>query len=179
MKISLRQQLVAAIFAAIISILSQITLPLGLIPLSLQTFIIGVTATLLGRKVGSWAVLIYFLLGMIGLPVFAAGGSGIASLLGPTGGYLIGFIFTPWVIGSLIKILGDHYTGVITANLAGFLVTLAFGSLWLKFAAQLSWTAAFSSGFLAFLLPELIKAVASGWISVLLMRHLPQKFLSV
>jgi len=178
MKLSLREQLTAAIFAGIISIFSQIIIPLGIVPLSLQTFIVGVTASLLGRKVGTWSVVVYFLLGLIGLPVFAGGSSGLAALLGPTGGYLIGFLFTPWAISSLIKLLGENYPGVITANLTGFLVTLAFGSLWLKFAADLTWTAAFSTGFIGFLVPEVIKAVASGWVSLLLIRHIPERFLS-
>lgn len=177
MKLSLREQLIAAIFAGIISIISQITIPLGLVPLSLQTFIVGLTVTLLGRKVGTWAIIIYLLLGLIGLPVYAGGGSGIASLLGPTGGYLVGFLFTGLVLGTLLEKVPTTLFWIVLANLIGFIVTLLFGSVWLKFAADMTWSAALLSGFVGFLLPEVIKAVFSGIIGLVLLQRLPQKFL--
>lgn len=176
MKLTLHEQLMAATFAGIIAIFSQIIIPIGVVPWSLQTFIVGLSVTLLGRKVGTWAVLIYFLLGLIGLPVFAGGASGVAALFGPTGGYLIGFIFTSFIIGTIIKYTGYTYFGTISANLIGFLVALFFGTIWLKFAAGMNWPAAFATGFLGFLFPEIIKAICSGWFSVLLIRRLPQKF---
>ncbi|MEG3033286.1 MAG: biotin transporter BioY, partial [Enterococcus sp.] len=89
MRITLREQLLAAIFAGIISILSQVTIPFGLIPLTLQTFIIGLTVTILGTKTGTWAITIYLILGLIGIPVFAGGSAGFGVLFGPTGGFLI------------------------------------------------------------------------------------------
>lgn len=179
MKLTLREQLLAAIFAGIIAVLSQITIPLGLVPLSLQTFIVGLTVTLLGRKTGTWAIVIYLLLGLIGLPVYAGAGSGIGALLGPTGGYLIGFLFTGLVLGTLLEKVPTTYFWVIFANLIGFVVTLLFGSIWLKYAADLTWVAAFTGGFASFLLPEIIKAVASGLLGVFLLRRLPKKLFLV
>lgn len=178
MKLTLREQLMAATFAGIIAAFSQIIIPVGVVPWSLQTFIVGLSVTLLGRKVGTWAVLIYFLLGLIGLPVFAGGASGMAALFGPTGGYLIGFIFTSLVIGTIIKYTNYTYFWTISANLVGFLIALCFGTIWLKFAADMTWSASFATGFLGFLFPEVIKATCSGWLSVLLIRRLPQNFFS-
>ena len=86
MKLTLREQLIAAIFAGIIGIFSQIIIPLGIIPLSLQTFIVGLTVTLLGRKIGTWSIICYLLLGLMGIPVFAGAKAGFGALLGPTGG---------------------------------------------------------------------------------------------
>ncbi len=177
MKLSLREQVIAAIFAGIIAAFSQIIIPLGVVPLSLQTFIVGLTVTLLGRKTGTWAIIIYLLLGLIGLPVYAGAGSGIGSVLGPTGGYLVGFIFTGLILGTLLKKGPTTYVWVITANLIGFIVTLFFGSIWLKYAADLTWSAAIAGGFISFLIPEIIKAIASGTLGVLLLRRLPEKFL--
>lgn len=179
MKLSLREQVTAAIFAGIIAVFSQIIIPLGIVPLSLQTFIVGLTVTLLGRKTGTWAIVIYLLLGLIGLPVYAGAGSGLGALLGPTGGYLIGFLFTGLVLGTILKKFPATYFWVILANLIGFIVTLLFGSIWLKYAADLTWPAAISGGFISFLLPEIIKAVASGTLGVLLLHRLPEKFLQV
>lgn len=178
MKLTIHEQLMAASFAGIIAIFSQIIIPVGVVPWSLQTFIIGLSVTLLGRKVGTWSVLIYFLLGLIGLPVFAGGASGIAALFGPTGGYLIGFIFTSLIIGTILKNKEYTFFWTISANLIGFLVALCFGTIWLKFVADMTWSAAFATGFLGFLFPEIIKSICSGWFSVLLIHRLPQKFFS-
>ncbi|MCD5002183.1 biotin transporter BioY [Enterococcus saccharolyticus] len=178
MKLSLREQLTAAIFAGVIAVFSQIIIPLGPVPLSLQTFIVGLTVTLLGRKTGTWAIIIYLLLGLIGLPVYAGAGSGIGAVLGPTGGYLVGFLFTGLLLGTLLKKVPLTFFWVILANLISFIVTLLFGSIWLKIANDLTWTAAMLGGFLHFLLPEIIKAIAAGTIGVLLLRRLPEKFLN-
>ncbi|GMA45199.1 hypothetical protein GCM10025853_26560 [Tetragenococcus halophilus subsp. halophilus DSM 20339] len=117
MKLTLHQQLMAATFAGIIAIFSQIIIPVGVVPWSLQTFIIGLSVTLLGRRVGTWSVLIYFLLGLIGLPVFAGGASGVAALFGPTGGYLIGFIFTSLIIGTIMKYRKYNFFGQLSPTL--------------------------------------------------------------
>ena len=86
MKLPLREQIYAAFFAIIIAGLSQLTIPLGLIPLTGQTFAVGLAVTFLGMRTGTMSILIYLLLGLIGLPVFAGGASGIGVVLGPTGG---------------------------------------------------------------------------------------------
>ena len=98
-KASLRSLILAAEFAVIIAVLSQFTIPLGIVPLTGQTFAIGLTATVLGKRTGTYAILIYFLLGLIGLPVYAGMSSGFGVLFGPTGGYLIGFIFNGLLTG--------------------------------------------------------------------------------
>src|SRR5699024_5062047 len=97
------------LFAALIAVASQIVIPLGLVPFSLQTLMIGLTASLLGRRVGTWSIIIYLLLGLIGLPVFAGGASGFGVLFGPTGGYLIGFIFASLLIGTLQSRSSTNY----------------------------------------------------------------------
>lgn len=178
MQLPLQEQIKAAIFAAMIAILAQIVIPLGVVPISLQTFAVGLTVTILGRKTGFWALLIYLLLGLIGLPVFAGGKSGIGVLFGPTGGYLIGFLVAAFVIGTLIQHLPFNYFGVTLANLVGFILSLFFGTVWLKFAAGLPWPAAITGGFLSFVFPEIIKAIAAGVLGVLILRHLPKRFIS-
>ena len=79
-KASLRSLILAAEFAVIIAVLSQFTIPLGIVPLTGQTFAIGLTATVLGKRTGTYAILIYFLLGLIGLPVYAGMSSGFGVL---------------------------------------------------------------------------------------------------
>ena len=176
MRLSLREQLMAAMFAGLIAVAAQIVIPLGFVPLSLQTMMIGLTATLLGRKVGTWALTIYLLLGLIGLPVFAGASSGLGVLFGPTGGYLIGFIFTSLFIGTLLSHSSWAYYQVILINFFGFLLSLIIGTIWLKFAADLTFTQAFASGFSPFILPEAIKAGFVGTLAIALKKRLPKEF---
>lgn len=175
----LQQQLIAAIFAAIIAVVAQITIPLPIVPLTLQTFIVGLTATILGRKVGTWAIVIYLVLGAIGLPVFAGGSAGIGALFGPTGGYLWGFIVCGLTIGSLIQLKPNHLPWAILANMIGFVLTLIIGSIWLKFATGMPISQALMVGGVNFLLPDLIKATCAGILGVIISQRLPKKFLQL
>lgn len=172
MKLSSREIVLAGIFAAVIGILSQFTIPLGPIPLTLQTFAVGFVVTILGKKTGTISVAIYLLMGMIGLPVLAGGSAGIASYFGPTGGFLIGFLFQAYFTGLILEKVTFNYFWSLTANLVGAFITLFFGSLWLKFGSSLPWNAAFSAGILPFILPGIIKAIAAGYLGVLLGKRL-------
>lgn len=172
LKLSTRELVLAGLFAAIISILSQFTIPLGTIPLTLQTFAVGFAVTLLGKKTGTIAVLIYLLLGLIGLPVFAGGNAGFAVLFGPTGGFLIGFIFSAFTTGWILEKTHLNFFNAILANLVGTFITLLFGAAWLKVSGSMTWTGAFAAGLIPFILPSIIKAFAVGYLAVLIGRRL-------
>ncbi|MCI1977771.1 MAG: biotin transporter BioY, partial [Liquorilactobacillus nagelii] len=77
---------------AVMIICSQLTIPLPLIPITLQTFAVGIIASLLPLVDGFQVILIYILMGAVGLPVYAGFSSGVAVFLGPTGGYLVSFV---------------------------------------------------------------------------------------
>ena len=179
MKISLKEQLLAAIFAAVIAVFSQITIPIGLVPFSLQTFIVGLIVALLNRKIGTIAIFIYILLGLIGFPVFAGGGSGIAALIGPTGGFLIGFLPMAWLIGTLLKKVPFTFFWTIAIELSGFLLVLLFGTFWLKLIGQLTWPQSFANGFYPFVLIECLKAISCGLIVIPIKNRLPQRILTM
>lgn len=164
----LKQLIINAQFAIIIAIIAQFTLPFGLVPLTGQTFAIGIVATILSPLNSVIAILIYLLMGIIGLPVFAGFSSGIAILFGPTGGYLVGFIFNGLVTGYLLQKTKHTTFWAIIANCAGALVTLLFGMAWLKVTANLTWSAALSGGLVAFIIPGIIKAVAAAMVGLLI-----------
>lgn len=168
---SLKEIVLTAEFSAIIAVLSQLTLPLGLVPLTGQTFAIGLTATFLKKKTSTLAVLIYLLLGLLGFPVFSGMKGGLGVLFSPTGGYLIGFIFQTWLIDELIEKLGTHYPRVLFSNILGSLVALLFGTFWLKFSCDISLKTAFLSGFLPFLFPELLKGSTAAYLGILLRKR--------
>lgn len=92
-----------ALFAAMISVLAQIVIPLPLIPMTGQTFAIGLAGTILGSRHGLSATVLYVLMGCIGIPVFAQMTGGLGILFGPTGGFIIGFIPATWLIGYYLE----------------------------------------------------------------------------
>ena len=99
MKLKTRDMTVIAVMAALICLAGPMTIPLGLIPLSLATFAIYLSAAVLGAKRGAMATGIYLLLGIAGLPVFSGFSGGIQKLAGPTGGFLAGYLPCAWIAG--------------------------------------------------------------------------------
>ena len=174
MKSSVFPMILTSLCAAIIAVLAQIIIPLPLIPITGQTLAIGLVVTILGLKHGTYAVLLYILLGAIGLPVFQSFTGGLGILFGPTGGYIIGFIPTAIVIGFYLKKTRLTFTHALVANILGMLVTLAFGAVWLKYLAELSWTAALLSGIIPFLIVGVIKSILAAWVGVIVRQRLEQ-----
>lgn len=161
-----------SLFAAIIGVFSQITIPLPLIPITGQTLAIGLAATILGSRYGTTSVLLYIAIGAIGIPVFAQFSAGFGVIVGPTGGFLMGFIPTVFIIGYYLEKTAFTIGHAFIANIIGMIVTLIFGMLWLKISAELPWKAAFMSGFLPFIPVGLIKAYLAASIGILIRRRL-------
>ena len=116
-----------ALFTAILAILSQISFMLpGGIPVTLQTFGIVLIGTILGKKSGFLSVFLYLLIGMIGIPVFANFGGGIDALVGPTGGYLFGFL--PMVFLTGLGSRKSYHIGIFFSIL-GLLICHVMGLL--------------------------------------------------
>lgn len=169
---SLKMWIISALFASIIAIFAQITLPLPLVPITGQTLAIGLTVTILGMRYGTLSILLYILLGTIGLPVFSLMTGGIGILLGPTGGYIIGFLPTALVMGYYLERYGFTKKHAIIANVLGMLITLAIGTIWLKFGSQLTWSAAIIGGTLPFLLVGILKAVVAALAGIVIRERL-------
>ncbi|MBM7599354.1 biotin transport system substrate-specific component [Virgibacillus halotolerans] len=164
--IKLRMMIVTALFAAIIGVLAQITIPLPLVPITGQTLALGLAATILGSKYGALSVLLYIAIGSVGVPVFAQLTAGLGILFGPTGGFIFGFIPAAFLIGYYLEKTSFTIKNAVIANVIGMLIALTFGTTWLKFFASLSWTAAFASGFAPFVIVGLIKAALAAWVGV-------------
>jgi len=169
---NLKMLIVTALFAAIIGIMAQITIPLPLVPITGQTLAIGLAATILGKRYGTLSILVYILLGVAGVPVFSMMESGLGVVFGPTGGYIIGFIPAAYLIGLYIERFGFTLAHAITANIIGMIITLTVGSVWLKFIADLSWTAALAGGVTPFILVGIIKALLAASVGILVRKRL-------
>lgn len=163
---------VTAFGAAIIAVMAQIIIPLPVIPITGQTLAVGIVVTILGLKYGTLSVLLYILLGAIGLPVFKGFTGGLGILFGPTGGYIIGFLAQAYVMGLYLRKFGITYFHGIVANLLGTIITLAFGTAWLKVISDLTWESAFWSGTAPFIIVGVLKGILAAWFGVILQKRL-------
>lgn len=125
-------------FSVLTAISAQVSVPIKPVPFTLQTMIVLLAGAFLGAKNGAYSQLLYILLGVVGLPVFAHsadGTMGIARLIGPTGGYLIAFPVAAYLVGYLTE-KNQKYLAVIISMFVAELVVIAVGTLYL-FAAYL------------------------------------------
>lgn len=118
-----------AIFAGVMAICSWISIPAA-VPFTLQTFGVFLAVGVLGGKRGTLSVLIYILLGAIGLPVFAGFSGGIGSILGTTGGYIVGFLFSALVMWGMEAAFGKKLWARALSMVLGLAVCYAFGTAW-------------------------------------------------
>ncbi|MFY0545154.1 biotin transporter BioY [Brevibacillus sp. H7] len=158
--------ILSAIFAAITAVFSQITIPLPLIPITGQTLAVGLTATILGSRYGTLAMLLYVLLGAIGLPVFSGASGGLQILVGKTGGYIFGFIFTALITGWILEKTRFTFVNALVANLVGMVVTLAFGVMQLKYVLAIPWDKALEFGAYPFLVVGVVKAALAAYVGI-------------
>lgn len=137
----------------------RIPLPFTPVPLTLQTFFVLLSGALLGRKLGAFTQVSYMLLGLAGQQVFTGSGSGSLYLLGPTGGYIIGFILAAYFSGSFLTGKEKSSAYVFLKLLSADLIILLSGTLWLKTSLSCSLSKAFLLGFLPFLFGDILKVI--------------------
>ena len=139
----------------------NILLPFSPVPVTAQTFAVLMIGALLGAKRGGLAALTYIIQGTVGLPVFALGG-GPAVLLGPTGGYLIGFIPAAYITGFLAQKGWDRRIGTtVLAMVFGNIVIYSFGLLWMSRLMGIS-KSVLSVGLYPFIVGDLVKIVLAA-----------------
>ncbi|MFD2630442.1 biotin transporter BioY [Oceanobacillus kapialis] len=170
----LRIMLKIAIFAALTAILAQVEIPLPLIPISGQTLAVGIAATILGSRQGALAMVLYMAIGAVGLPVFAGFSGGPQVLVGPSGGYIFGFIAAAYFTGLILEKTRFTIQMAVIANIMGMFVTLIFGTIQLKLVLDLGWSASLAAGVYPFLVVGFIKAFLASWIGIIVRRRLIQ-----
>lgn len=167
-----------AMFAVIIAVCSWLSIP-GEVPVTLQTFGVFCAVGLLGGKRGTLSVVIYILLGLVGVPVFAGFKGGVGSLIGPTGGYIIGFVFTALVYWLVTKLLGTKIWAVVLGMVLGLVVCYAFGTAWFVFVyshknSAISVMQALSMCVIPFIIPDIVKIA----VATILVKVMPKKYLN-
>jgi biotin transport system substrate-specific component len=171
-----------ALFAALISAGAFIAVPIGPVPIVLQNFFTLLSGLVLGPVLGTAAVGLFLAAGIVGAPVFANNGSsmGIARLLGPSGGFLFGYLLGALVAGLIIGFprpgVKTPVWRIVLAVAAGMLVVYIPGLIRFKFVLDVGWKRTFIAGFLPFLPGDAIKGVIAGFISPRLRRTVAQLF---
>ena len=118
-----------ALFAVLITICSWISIPAA-VPLTFQTFGVFLAVGVLGGKRGTLSVVTYLLLGAVGLPVFSGFRGGLVGLLGATGGYIVGFLFSALIMWGMKSLIGRKKWEFALSMLLGLLVCYIFGTAW-------------------------------------------------
>jgi biotin transport system substrate-specific component len=178
--LKIKNMVLIALMTAIICVIAPFAIitPISPVPISLATFAIYLTIIILGWKDGVISVVLYVFLGFAGAPVFTGFTGGAAKILGPTGGYIIGYIFLAFIEGAFVdgacktrpyeegsasvrpyESVGASYTSapILLGMVIGTVVLYIFGTIWLMRQAGLTLVAAFSSGVLPFIVGDIVK----------------------
>lgn len=151
------------LFVALMAVCSWISIATPWdISFTLQTFAVFCAVAMLGIGRGTTAVIIYILLGLIGVPVFAGFSFGVSALLGSTGGYIIGFIFSALITGGILKVFGKKLWVMIIAMVLGLIACYAFGTVWFiivytRKVAQIGLVTALGWCVFPYIIPDLCK----------------------
>ena len=154
---SVRSLVFMALFAAIICVAAPYSIPVGPIPVTLATFAIYLTGTILGAKRGMISVIVYILLGAVGLPVFSNFAGGFQKLLGVTGGYIIGYIPLVLIVGIFADMKTKKHWTMIIGMILGTVALYAFGTAWFMIMTGTDLVSALGSCVIPFLPGDGIK----------------------
>lgn len=160
-KMSTRDMTFIALMTAVTCILGPLSIPLPFspVPISFTNLAIYLSLYVLGMNGATISYLVYLLIGMVGVPVFSGFSGGFGKLAGPTGGYLIGFIFLTLIAGFLMKLFPGNKVMEAVGMIVGTAVCYAFGTAWLCIQAHMSAAAGLAAGVIPYIPGDLIKIV--------------------
>ena len=174
----LKQMTVIALMTPVLCILSPFSLniPISPVPISLGSMAVYFVVCVLGMKRGTISVLLYILLGLVGLPVFSNFTGGAGKLFGPTGGYIIGYIFLALIFGGAIdhgtRLIKSELPASILGGLVGTLVLYLFGTVWLAHLLQKDFVTALGLGVIPYIPGDIVKFILAMVIGVQLRKRL-------
>ena len=148
-----------ALFAAIICVLAPLSIPIEPVPISVATLAVMLAAYVLGWKNGTISIIIYILLGLVGVPVFAKYTAGISVLGGPTGGYIIGYIPLGIITGLFSEKFRGNVVMPVVGMVLGTIVLYAIGTAWLSLQLDMTFMAGLSAGVIPFIPGDAAKIV--------------------
>lgn len=157
----LRWMVLASLMAALTAVGAYIHVPIGPVPIVLSTLFVLLSGLLLGSRWGLASMVLYLFVGAIGMPVFSGGRGGFAHFLGPTGGYLFGYVLASWVTGFISERSRGFLFFEILGVAMGSLLIYGLGVPWLKMVTHMSWSKALMVGMIPFLIGDVVKATVA------------------
>lgn len=155
-----------SLFAALTAVGAFISIPLYPVPLTLQTLFTLLAAMTLGSVMGMLSQIIYVMLGVVGLPVFAGFKAGIGILFGPTGGFLFGFIVCALIVGKIMELKKEkNIVYYLLAGLIGTITLYIMGIIQLSLVTGIGVKKAIIVGMLPFLPGDILKITAASFIA--------------
>ncbi len=171
-KISIKELTLVSLMSALICVISPFAVPIGPLPISLAVFIIHLSAVLLGGKLATLSCIVYLLLGAFGLPIFASFNAGVAYIAGPTGGYLLGFIFMILISGVFISKYKGNVKMYILGMILGTIVDYLFGTLWFSYQQNTTFLKSLLICVGPFVIVDLIKIIFAAIIGEIIRKQL-------
>ena len=171
MKLSTKTIVTVGMFTAVLSVLSILAIPMPSgVPVTLQTFAMAICGYVLGWKRGTAATLLYILVGTVGIPVFAGMTGGPNRLIGPTGGFIWGFIFLTMLCG--LAAMQRNILCRIIIGLAGLAICHVLGALQYAVVASVPLPASFLTVSVPYLIKDVISVLAAGFVALPVCRAL-------
>ena len=172
-KFSVRDICYAGLFAAVIAVMAQISIPMPLgVPMTMQTFAITLAAVVLGSKLSAIATLVYLALGAVGVPVLANFQGGPSAIFGKTGGYAIGYILTALITALLSKVLGRKFWALCVAMVVGCAACYVLGTIWFMILTGADLVSALGWCVLPYLPGDAVKIVLAAVLTMQLDKRL-------
>lgn len=167
----IQQMSLVALMAAILCIAGPLTIPVGPVPVSVLPILLYLIAYILGMWRATVSCLVYICIGLIGIPVFSGYTGGPAVLLGPTGGYIIGYLMLTICSGFFIeKFIKKRWQ--LVGMVLGLVLCYLTGTVWLKFATDITFQQALLTGVVPFVIFDFIKIAAALFVGPVFRRHL-------
>lgn len=172
--IRLRRMLETALCTALLCILAPLVLPLtfSAVPLSLATWVVYIISAILGFKRGIICILLYLLIGSVGIPVFSGWEGGFQKIIGPTGGYLVGYVFLAGFTGFSSDNFGVNALTSFVFMIIGMLFCYTLGTLWLAHVMKLTIGQALMAGVIPYMPLEIVKLATAAPIAVKIKKRL-------
>lgn len=172
MKLTVKEMVLIALGAALMAIFSQISFPLPFtaVPITLQVFGVVVISIILEEKISTIALTIFAFLGAIGIPVYSNFSAGVGVLFGPTGGYIIGFIFMAYIVGFFSR--KGNKGVLIIGSYIGLTIEYVLGVLQLKLVLGLTLNQALVSGLYPFIIKDIVVTALGIMVAIIVKKRL-------
>lgn len=154
-----------ALFAAILCVMAPFSIPIGPVPISLATLVIYFSLYFLNWKQGMVMCVVYLLLGLAGLPVFSGFSGGVGKLVGPTGGYLVGYLVLVLIAGSLVEKFRKNKFLCIAGMVIGTAIFYGFGTAWFCISTGTGVLPALAICVFPFLIGDTVKILIAAFVA--------------